>query len=317
VNPASSVQHYENFPVASWLCPPRLRGAVQAIYHFARTADDLADEGTATAEQRLKALSQYRHLLNQAVGPATKPVTAPLLATNRQAPPLAPPATPSAAQDTPAAWASIFGQLRSQAQAHGLPAQPFHDLLDAFCQDASNPIYEDRADLLDYCAKSANPVGRLLLHLYGMHDAASLRQSDAICSALQLANFWQDLSVDLPRHRCYVPEREWQRHGMTRLSLLAGNTAASRALVADLVTWTRGLMLQGCGLPLRIPGRAGWELRLVVQGGLLILDKLEANNFDALTRRPTVGRGDALQLLWRAVSMRSTPGPAQGHEDTA
>jgi hydroxysqualene synthase len=313
VNPASSVQHYENFPVASWLCPPRLRGAVQAIYHFARTADDLADEGSATPEQRLMALSQYRELLNKAVGPATRPASAMLLGMAASASP----ETPPTAQVASANWTPIFTQLRAQAQAHNLPAQPFHDLLDAFSQDASNPLYEDRADLLDYCAKSANPIGRLLLHLYGMHDAASLRQSDAICSALQLANFWQDLSVDLPRHRCYVPEREWQRHGMTRLSLLAGNTAASRALVADLVTWTRGLMLQGAALPLRIPGRAGWELRLVVQGGLLILDKLEANNFDALTTRPTVGRSDALPLLWRAVRMRDTPSGNPGQEDAA
>ncbi|MDH5341193.1 MAG: squalene/phytoene synthase family protein, partial [Rubrivivax sp.] len=176
---------------------------------------------------------------------------------------------------------------------------------DAFEQDVRNPHYPDRPSLLDYCRRSANPVGRLLLHLYGVADGPSVQRADAICTALQLINFWQDLSVDLPRGRCYVPEEDLQRHGLQPAQLLAGSDSPpTRALVRDLVAWSRDLMRRGAPLALRLPGRAGWELRLVVQGGLRILEKIEGTNHAALSQRPRIGPRDAPRLLWRAGMMR-------------
>ena len=275
-----SVQHYENFPVASVLCPPAIRPAVVAIYHFARTADDIADEGDAPAAARLADLAAYRAQLQA-----------------------------TAAGATPGArWAGVFRALGRAMRQHALPLQPLHDLLDAFVQDVHNPRYPDRAALLGYCRRSANPVGRLLLHLYGVADAAALRQSDAICSALQLANFWQDLSVDLPRGRCYLPLADLQAHALDPATLPVGtDTVATRALAADLVAWARTLMLEGAPLVHRLPGRAGWELRLVVQGGLRILDKITRMDHAAFTRRPTIGPLDVPPLLWRALAMRAAP----------
>jgi hydroxysqualene synthase len=264
---AVAVDHYENFPVASWLSPPRLRPAIVAIYRFARTADDIADEGDASAIQRMALLERYESALRSG---------------------------------TAGDWPDVFGPLTTQRAAHALPLRPFTDLLSAFKQDTANPIYADRDALLDYCARSANPIGRLLLHLSGVHEREA--QSDAICSSLQLINFWQDLSVDLPRGRCYVTSADAQRHGLS-LPLAALDNAATRALVAELVDWARSLMLQGAPLVHHLPGRFGWELRLVVQGGLRVLDKIEAGGFNAMTRRPTVGALDAPLLLWRALRM--------------
>ncbi len=156
--------------------------------------------------------------------------------------------------------------------------------------------------LLDYCSRSANPIGRLMLHLYGIDDATSLAQSDAICSALQLINFWQDLSVDLPRGRLYVPREDRQRHGVTVEQLLAlHDSPACRRMVASLCDWSRALMYEGAPLARRIRGRAGWELRLVVQGGLHILDRIAAMDHASLRTRPTLRRRDAPRLLWRAM----------------
>lgn len=280
-----SVDHYENFPVASVLCPPALRPAVRAIYAFARTADDIADEGEAPAAQRLADLAAYRAELDACLAGA--------------------PAGPR--------WPDVFGELARQARAYRLPAQPLIDLLDAFAQDTHNPSYPDRAALLDYCRRSADPVGRLLLHLYGVQDAQALAQSDAICSALQLTNFWQDLSVDLPRGRCYVPQADAHRHGLDADALRAGrDTEATRALVHELCGWARALMQSGTPLVHRLPGRAGWELRLVVQGGLRILEKIEAMNFNALSRRPVIRTADGPLLLWRALCMRTQPFAARG-----
>jgi squalene synthase HpnC len=195
---------------------------------------------------------------------------------------------------------------------YALPEGPLADLLSAFAQDIQMTrdarSYAGRTELLDYCARSANPIGRLLLHLYEVHDAKALRQSDAICTALQLINFWQDMRVDLPRGRHYVPLADAARHGLSHADLArqaaAGKASpATCALVRELVAWARGLMLQGAPLAHRIPGRAGWELRLVAQGGLRILDKIAAQGYDTLARRPAVGAGDVPLLLWRALAM--------------
>jgi hydroxysqualene synthase len=268
-----SVDHYENFPVASVLCPPALRPAVAAIYHFARTADDIADEGEASAADRLSELKLYRADLEAVL----------------------------AAREPSPHWRRVFTPLAQRVQEFRLPAQPLHELLDAFEQDVRNPPYPDRAALLDYCRRSANPIGRLLLHLYGIEDARSLQQADAICSALQLINFWQDLSVDGPRGRCYVPLADSQYHRVTAEELAqCHDSKRSRLLVTALCAWSRGLMVQGAPLALRVPGRAGWELRLVVQGGLRILEKIAHMDHAALLRRPTLSARDLPLLLWRA-----------------
>lgn len=280
-----SVDHYENFPVASVLCPPALRPAVVALYHFARTADDLADEGDATTPERAQALRAYRADLAATV----------------------------AGQPTSARWAQVFAPLAREL--HRLQPALLHDLLDAFEQDLTPPPYRDRAHLLDYCRRSANPVGRLLLGLYGVHAPLAQRRSDAICSSLQLINFWQDFSRDGPRGRLYVPQADLDRHGVSAEQVLAcQDTPAARRLTAELCTWARTLMLEGAPLALTLRGRAGWELRLVVQGGLLILDKIEARGHDSLLHRPALRAWDLPRLIWRALTMRAAPREVESPE---
>lgn len=272
-----SIEHYENFPVASWLCPPAIRPAVKAIYHFARTADDIADEGDAPATERLALLADLGANLQRAI----------------------------ASGDTDGEWQGVLAPLAAAIDRHRLPTKLLFDLLSAFSQDVGNPVYADRAGLLDYCARSANPVGRLLLHLAGVTDREATAQSDAICTALQLINFWQDLSVDLPRGRAYVTEADAARFGLDARCLDAsGDSNATRAMVRALVEWSRETMLAGAPLVHRLPGRMGWELRFVVQGGLRILDRIERNHFNALTQRPTIHKSDAPLLAWRALRMR-------------
>ena len=287
------VGHYENFPVASLLCPARLKPPILAIYRFARTADDLADEGADTAEKRQQSLARYRAALLRACA----------------VPRLHPTATPDS-------WPEVFGPLSDQIWAYKLPAAQLHALLDAFEQDTRNPIYPDRDSLLQYCRRSANPIGRLLLHLYDVRDAQSLAQADDICTALQLINFWQDLSVDIPRRRHYITDDDCARHGVTRAELESGqNSARVRALVRDLCTWAEELMLRGAPLALHLRGRIGWELRLVVQGGLRVLHKIEAADHGSLTLRPQLKPADWLQVVRRALTMSApdlttAPGPA-------
>jgi hydroxysqualene synthase len=272
-----SVDHYENFPVASLLCPPSLRPAVAAIYWFARTADDLADEGDAPAAERQSDLAAYRRDLQAVIaGQAPSP-----------------------------RWPAVFGPLAAAIARFRLPPQLLHDLLSAFEQDVVQHDYADRDELLDYCRRSANPVGRLLLHLYGIRDDAALAQSDAVCSALQLANFWQDLGTDTRRGRLYAPRDDRRRHGVEAQALLDRRDGPDvRRLVADLVGWARSLMRRGAPLVHAIPGRAGWELRLVIQGGLRILEKIEQMDFATLLARPRLTWRDAPLVVWRALCMR-------------
>ena len=275
-NRVVSVDHYENFPVASLLCPRRVRPAVVAIYRFARTADDLADEGDAAPGARLADLAAYRADLQAAAGGG-----------------------PASTR-----WPEVFEPLRLAIQKHALPLDLLRALLDAFEQDVRKQAYVDRSELLDYCRRSANPVGRLLLHLYGVRSAQALQQSDAICTALQLVNFWQDLGVDLARGRLYAPLADCARHGVDPARLRAGHgTVEVTALIASLVLWARETMLRGAPLSRQIEGSAGWELRLVVQGGLRILEKIERGGFDTLAHRPRLHGHDAPVLLWRALRM--------------
>lgn len=278
-NRGVSVDHYENFPVASWLCPRALRPAVTAIYRFARTADDLADEGSDPAEKRLAALQAYRADL-QAIAAGTRPSER---------------------------WADVFYPLRTACVAHDLPVPLLDDLLSAFEQDVIKHGYADRTELLDYCRRSANPIGRLLLHLYGVRRGQALQQSDAICTALQLTNFWQDLGVDIGRGRLYIPTADCVRHRVDPAELRRGHEEpGTRALLAEMVFWARELMLRGAPLARSIPGSAGWELRLMVQGGLRILEKIDRARDTTLEWRPVLRAQDAPLLGWRSLWMKST-----------
>lgn len=278
--PTHGVDHYENFPVASWLCPPRLRRPVAAIYGFARTADDLADEGAAPAPRRLSDLACYRADLDACF-------------TDR----------PDSGR-----WPSVFIPLRLAVRDFSLPQRPLRDLLSAFEQDVVHSRdgagYATRGELLEYCHRSANPVGRLLLHLYSVTDAASQQQSDAVCTALQLINFWQDVGIDVVRGRYYLPAEDLQRHGLdpARPSTWAAGPGATR-LIAEYCEWARELMASGSGLVRRVPGRAGWELRLVVQGGLRILDRIEATGFNTFAERPALRMRDVGVMLVRSLRM--------------
>ena len=277
---AAPVTHYENFPVASVLCPPHLRQPIAALYGFARTADDIADEGDASAAERLADLAAYH---------------ADLMAIAQGRPP-----SPR--------WAGVFLPLQAVLRSHQLPVPLLADLLSAFTQDVVKTRdaegYADRAELLDYCRRSANPVGRLLLHLYGVHGDEALRESDAICTALQLINFWQDLSVDIPRGRHYLPRADCVAHGADPADLLSlRSTPDNVRLIAHCAQWARATMQAGAPLVHRLPGRAGWELRLVVQGGLRILDKVDALQGGSLHTRPRLHAWDWCVMLARAVAM--------------
>ena len=270
-------EHYENFPVASWLCPPGLRAPIAAIYWFARTADDLADEGSADAATRLADLAQYRQDLAQA----------------------------GQGRSDSHRWPDVFVPLTRMIHAFRLPLPLLAQLLDAFEQDVRNTAtgqrYRDDAELADYCSRSANPVGRLLLHLYGVEDTLSLQRSDQVCTALQLINFWQDLRRDIARGRWYASRDQMAQHGVNDADLQhdAPCVAASQ-MVARYCHAARERMCLGAPLAWQLPGRAGWELRLVVLGGLRILDKIAAIDHASWRQRPRVGKRDLPLLLWRA-----------------
>ncbi|MDB5854356.1 MAG: putative phytoene synthase CrtB-like [Herminiimonas sp.] len=272
-----SIDHYENFPVASILLPAGLRAPVEAIYRFARSADDIADEGDATPSERLLALKAYSEQLDVIESGAM-------------------PQQP------------LFCELATCIRQFNIPLQPLRDLLSAFSQDVNTLRYERYHDLLDYCSRSANPVGRLMLHLYGAGNEPNIAASDAICSALQLINFWQDVAVDATKGRTYLPQEDLRRFGVDeeqiRLGICDDNWRALMQFEADRA---RSLMQTGSALALRLPGRVGWELRLVVQGGLRILEMLEAARFDVFLHRPVLGKLDWVRLAWRAVRM-----PANG-----
>jgi squalene synthase HpnC len=270
-----SIDHYENFPVASILLPPRLRPAVEAIYAFARSADDLADEGDASPEQRLEALSAYERELDRI-------------------------------ENGHASELFLFRTLGQVIADYRLPIQPFRDLLSAFKQDVAVKRYESIDALLDYCRRSANPVGELMLHLYDAADARNLQDSASICSALQLINFWQDVAIDWQKQRIYLPQQDLLHFAVTEQQLARSKVNdAWRQLMKFEVDRARAMMHSGAPLALRLPGRIGWELRLVVQGGLRILERIEAVDYDVFRHRPKLGKSDWLRLVSRALRMRS------------
>jgi squalene synthase HpnC len=261
-----AVGHYENFPVASLLLPAPLREPVEIIYRFARSADDIADEGDDPADARLRKLGAFREQLTAPREP-------------------------------------LFRDVAKIIQQHGLPAQLFADLLDAFSQDVTKKRYENFSTVLDYCRRSANPVGRLLLHLFKRTTESDLRRSDSICTSLQLINFWQDADVDYTKdRRVYLPQDEMARFGVSERHLAEKICDESwQRLLAFQVGRTRELMMQGASLGADLPGRIGLEIRATVQGGLRILEKIERAGFDVFRRRPTLRAFDWPLLLLRAV----------------
>jgi squalene synthase HpnC len=268
-----AVDHYENFPVASILLPRRLVPAVEAIYAFARSADDIADEGDATPAQRLADLAAYDAGLDAIAAGS-------------------PPPSP------------LFDRLGQIVRQFGLPLQPMRDLLSAFRQDIVTTRYADYPALLDYCARSANPVGVLMLSLYGAADARNIADSNAICSALQLINFWQDVAIDWQKQRIYIPQEDMARFGVTQAAIAAGDASpAFQALMQFEVARARALMLAGAPLAKRLPGRIGWELRLMVQGGLRILQRLDTVQYDVFRQRPKLGKRDWLAIVIQACRM--------------
>lgn len=268
-----SVNHYENFPVASLLLPARLRPAVRALYTFARNADDIADEGDATNEQRIADLDTYAAQLEKIErGEASDDFE--------------------------------FQQLQKVIAQYRLPTQPMYQLLSAFKQDVMQKRYATYVDLLDYCSRSANPVGHLILHLYNAVTPQNLSDSDAICTALQLINFWQDIAIDWQKQRIYLPLEDLQRFGVSEQNIAQG--LQLNALMHFQIQRTRALMLSGSQLACRLPGRIGLELRLVVQGGLRILEKIEQNPESVFHQRPVLTKPDWFLLGWRALLMANT-----------
>ena len=271
-----SVGHYENFPVASMLLPRRLRPAVSAIYWFARSADDFADEGNLPAAERLARLDGYREALRCIAG--GQPAAAPQ-----------------------------FARLAVAIREHGLPFQAFHDLLDAFSQDVVKRRYANFAEVLDYCRRSANPVGLLMLHLFRAATPQNIRWSDAICTGLQLVNFWQDVAIDLRKDRIYLPQDEMARHGVTDADLFAARVDGPvREVLASHVSRARAMLESGAPLARAVAGRSGFELRLVVQGGLRILEKIDRVGADVFRHRPVLRGPDWLLMLWRAAARYPT-----------
>jgi phytoene synthase len=265
------VDHYENFPVASILLPRRLRQPVAAIYHFARAADDIADEGELPDDERLRQLDGFRDELMHI-----------------------------AANETP--LLPLFKALAVEIREHRLPMQPFHDLLDAFSQDVTKKRYASYGELLDYCRRSANPVGNLLLHLYGEATPVNLAYSDAICTALQLINFWQDVARDWHIGRVYLPQDDMARFGVSEAQIAQAISDDNwRALMKFEADRAREMMLYGKPLGSILTGRIGLEMRMIIQGGLRILDKLEAADYDMFNKRPVLRPFDWVIMLAKSA----------------
>jgi phytoene synthase len=266
--------HYENFPVASLLLPPPMRPHVAAIYAFARAADDFADEGDRPAVERLRLLDDWHARLTACVDgrPGDDPV---------------------------------FVALCETIRTCSLPVELFEDLLSAFRQDVTTTRYATWAELLDYCHRSANPVGRLVLRVAGYADDRLDAASDAVCTALQLTNFWQDVERDWRKGRIYVPREALDRARAPERDLAArAMTPAWREVLADAADRTRALFDAGRPVCDGVSGRLRYELRFTWLGGRRILDRLEQAGFDVFAARPTLGAADLAGLAWRAIAWR-------------
>lgn len=273
--------HYENFPVG-WLVPKELRKHVHAIYAFARAADDLADEGyiakkgyiPPTPEKRLESLVRYEKELSSFLD----------------------------GEHVPSEWAWIFEPVAATVKKYRIPHQLLYDLLSAFKQDVIQTRYETYDDLLDYCRRSANPIGRLVLHLHGYHDERLNPLSDSICTALQLTNFWQDVLVDLDKNRIYIPQEDFRAHKLDEKMLFERKvTDAFKRCMRFQVERTFPLFERGKKLPNFLSGRLRLEIRLTWLGGVSILKKIQRQRYDTLSRRPKLGKCDLIFLIPRVI----------------
>ena len=274
--PTQTVGHYENFPVASIVLPARLRAPVKAIYAFARTADDFADEGDHPAEWRLARLAEYHALLTALERGETV--------------------------DHP-----VFRELAPHIRAHRLPYALFHDLLSAFEQDCTKTRYADFGEVMGYCRRSANPIGRLLLALYGeadpkLRDPKLQAWSDGVCSALQLINFLQDIAVDWQKGRVYLPQDEMAKFGISEQQIAEGRVDALwQQFMKTQIERARKMLQAGAPLGNALKGRVGLEMRLIILGGSRILEKLHESKGDIFSHRPTLTTRDWLGMAWKAV----------------
>ena len=267
------VDHYENFPVASILLPKHLRRPIEAIYCFARGADDIADEGDVDNTTRLHGLTEYEQELDR-IERGEEPLFA------------------------------AFQELAQMIALYKLPIDLFRDLLDAFAQDVVKKRYADFPELLNYCRRSANPVGRLLLYLFNRTDEKSMWQSDQICSALQLINFWQDIAIDWEKERVYLPQEDLVSFAVPETQIRDQQCNEQWAALLDFqVKRTRKMMLDGAPLVHKLPGRMGWEIRLTIQGGLKILEKIEKVQGDVFRHRPVLRTLDWPGMGMRAIFM--------------
>jgi len=270
---AMTAAHYENFPVASLLIPRAKRPHISALYAFARMADDFADEPGLAESERLEALRQWRQRLSECFrGQARHPV---------------------------------FVALRHTVNRYALPQELFERLLAAFESDVTVRRFGTRTDVLAYCRNSAEPVGRLILLLFDYRDEELMNYSDRICTALQLANFWQDLGIDLQKDRVYLPQEDLRRRGVVERDLFDRQMSDKvRLVLTDVVDWTERLFDEGRPLL----GRIGWdlklELRLTVNGGRKILERIRAMDYDVLHCRPVLSHWDKFQLLVRSFAGR-------------
>jgi len=263
-------EHYENFPVASLAVPRHLRRYVWTVYAFARIADDFADEGSQTPAWRLEELDSWERRMDEAL--AGRPV------------------------------GPVFVALRETVVRTSLPVQPLRDLLAAFRMDVTTARRQTFDEVLDYCRCSANPVGRLVLHLFGAANPAAAARSDDICTALQLTNFWQDIAVDLQKDRVYLPLDDLARFGYTEQDLRTPVLDERfRKLMKFQVGRTRSLFLRGRPLLDMVRGRLRFELDLTWRGGMAILAALERSGYDMFRSRPAVGRTDRLRILAAAI----------------
>jgi squalene synthase HpnC len=268
------VDHYENFPVASWVMPARFRRPVELIYAFARSADDFADEGDAAPEVRLAQLSGYGVELDR-IEAGQEP----------QQP--------------------LFRRLAPVIRQHGLPVQLFRDLLSAFSQDVTKQRYADFGEVMDYCRRSANPIGRLLLHLYGETAPRSLAWSDGICASLQLINFLQDIEIDYRKGRIYLPQDEMRKHGITEAQIAAGDAGGAwKRFMLGQIDRARRMLQAGAPLGRVLEGRIGLELRMIVMGGERILRKLHDAEGDVFRHRPVLQAPDWGYMFLRALLAR-------------
>jgi len=266
-----TTRHYENFPVASWLLPVELRPHVAAVYAFARSADDFADESRYEGRS-LELLEGWRKQLRSCTNshPSAHP---------------------------------IFLALADTIRRRDLPVQLLDDLLTAFIMDVTKRRYADWGELMTYCRYSANPVGRLVLLLFGIRDEELHSRSDDICTALQLANHWQDLRIDLARDILYIPQTLMKEHRVTEadLKIQRGLTPECQSLMKELVSRTRALFDSGEPLVRQLKGGLRLEIKLTLLGGRSILDKIEAARYDVFRHRPVISTADKLRLLTQAI----------------